>query len=60
MVNPQLKVTQTDVKDILEKVKVVKNKFGKRCPELEIGECRLERYELDSLVELSAILASSR
>lgn len=37
---------QTDLKDILEKVKVVKGSFGKSYLKLEITEGRLERYKL--------------
>lgn len=39
---------QTDLKDILDRVKVVKNSFGKSYLKLEITEGRLERYKRDS------------
>ncbi|MAO17270.1 hypothetical protein J0656_11955 [Muricauda ruestringensis] len=38
---------QTDLKDILGKVKVVKGSFGKSYLKLEITEGRLERYKLE-------------
>ena len=37
---------QTDLKDILEKVKVVKSSFGKSYLKLEITKERLVRYKL--------------
>lgn len=39
---------QTDLKDILDKVKVVKGSFGKSYLKLEITEGRLERYKLEA------------
>ena len=39
---------QTDLKDILGKVKVVKGSFGKSYLKLEITEGRLERYKLEA------------
>ncbi|SFC44919.1 hypothetical protein SAMN04487891_11184 [Flagellimonas taeanensis] len=39
---------QTDLKGILDKVKVVKNSFGKSYLKLEITEGRLERYKLEA------------
>ncbi|WP_108423158.1 BfmA/BtgA family mobilization protein [Flagellimonas amoyensis] len=38
---------QTDLNDILDKVKVVKSSFGKSYLKLEITEGRLERYKLE-------------
>jgi len=40
---------QTDLKDILEKVKVVRNRFGKSYLKLEIEKGRLERYKLEGI-----------
>jgi len=39
---------QTDLQDVLEKIKVVKNSFGKSYLKLEITEGRLERYKLEA------------
>lgn len=39
---------QTDLRDVLDKVKVVKSSFGKSYLKLEITEGRLERYKLET------------